>query len=216
MTSTAAVSAQPTSIEGRVAELRELGKTDPAAARDQAWEWFQELGAETGRDREGGAAKLGVLFRQGVPPAEIDGQTEGILVAPLIANPVDAFARRITKAWMPWLGKRFNRAEARGDNVLASSAKWPSKLLWPLYSMGEAKGGKAAFDFETAVEPGKADPDVQVLKIDYAPVDRNPRFIIKPIRDELVEIVPGANLGKILWRGRDGGYTLIGYFALKS
>ena len=197
-------------------ELREQAKSDPAAAREATWEWFKELGAETGRNRAGGSAKLNELFRLGVPPADIDGQTEGILVAPLIAGPVDAFARTVTKAWMPWLGKRFNKAEARGDNVLASSAKWPSKLLWPLYSMGEAQGGKAAFDFETGVEPGKADPDVQVLKIDYAPVDRNPGLTIKPVRDELVEIVPGANLGKILWRGRKGDYTLIGYFALKS
>jgi hypothetical protein len=47
-------------------------------------------------------------------------------------------------------------------------------------------------------------------------VDSNPRFVIKRIRDELVEIVPGANLGKVLWRHGDGSYTLIGYFALRS
>ena len=105
---------------------------------------------------------------------------------------------------MPWLGKRFDAAAGRGDNVLRSSARLPSKLLWPLYSMGDADGDTAAFDFETAVEPGKVDPDCEVLKIDYSPVERNPRFTIKPIRDELVEIVPGANLGKILWRSRRG------------
>jgi hypothetical protein len=217
MTTSAAVTAQPTSpIQSRVEELRALAKKDPAAARDQTWEWFKELGGETAHDRAGGSAKLNELFRLGVPPADIDGQTEGILVAPLIAGPVDAFARRLTAVWMPWLGKRFDKAAARGDNVLATSARWPAKLLWPFYSMGEARGGKAAFDFETGVEPGKVDPDVDVLKIDYAPMERNPRFIIKPIRDELVEIVAGANLGKILWHSRKGDYTLIGYFALKS
>ena len=117
---------------------------------------------------------------------------------------------------MPWLGKRFDAAAGRGDNVLRSSARLPSKLLWPLYSMGDADGDTAAFDFETAVEPGKVDPDRQVLKIDYSVVERNPRFTIRPIRDELVEIVPGANLGKILLRSRGGDHRLIGYFALKS
>ena len=82
--------------------------------------------------------------------------------------------------------------------------------------MGDAGGDCAAFDFETGVEPGKVDPDREVLKIDYAPIERNPRLTIRPIRDELVEIVPGANLGKILLRSRDGDHRLIGYFALKS
>jgi hypothetical protein len=77
----------------------------------------------------------------------------------------------------------------------------------------------AAFDFQTRVEPGAIDTDRDVLVIDYAPVDSNPRVIIKSIRDELVEIVPGANLGKMLWRsgsGEDASYTLLAYFALKS
>ncbi len=50
------------------------------------------------------------------------------------------------------------------------------------------------------------DPATEVLVIDYAPVDDNPGLIIKSIRDELVEIVPGANLGKILYR-RGGSYS---------
>jgi hypothetical protein len=214
MTTTAATTTPTSSIEQRVQELRALD--DPAAARDKAWAWFEELGREARTDRAGASAKLNELFRLGVPPGRIEGQTEGIFVTPLIAPPVDRFIRTVTSAWMPWLGKRFDSAAGRGDNVLASSARLPSKLLWPLYGMGDAGGNAAAFDFETGVEPGKVDPDIQVLKIDYAPVDRNPRFLIKPIRDELVEIVPGANLGKILWRSRDGGYRLIGYFALKS
>jgi hypothetical protein len=47
-------------------------------------------------------------------------------------------------------------------------------------------------------------------------MDSNPRFLIKRIRDELVEIVPGANLGKVLRRHGDGSYALIGYFALRN
>ena len=216
-----AVSPQPSAtgsspVQERVTQLRELAKRDRDAAREEAWAWIGELGREAARDRAGAAAKLNELFRLGTPPAGIDGQTEGILVAPLIAKPVDAAARVLTKGWMPWLGKRFDAAASRGDNVLTRSARLPSKLLWPRYSMGQAGTDLAAFDFETGVEPGKADPDVDVLKIDYSRVARNPRLTIKPVRDELVEIVPGANLGKILWHRRPGSYRLIGYFALRS
>ena len=213
MTTTAAT-IPVSSVEQRVRELRSLD--DPAAARDQVWAWFEELGREARSDRAGAATKLNELFRLGVPPARIEGQTEGIFVTPLISPRVDSVVRSITKAWMPWLGKRFDSAAARGDNVLASSARLPSKLLWPRYKMSDASVNAAAFDFETGVEPGKVDPDIDVLKIDYSRVERNPRFTIRPIRDELVEIVPGANLGKILLRSRGGDYRLIGYFALKS
>ena len=214
MTATATTSVPTSPIEQRVSELRTLA--DAAAARDQAWAWFEELGRDARGDRRAASAKLNELFRLGVPPADIDGRTEGIFVTPLIAPPVDAVARAVTSAWMPWLGKRFDAAAGRGDNVLRSSARLPSRLLWPRYSMERVGSDATAFEFETAVEPGKVDPDVQVLKIDYAPIERNPRFTIKPVRDELVEVVPGANLGKILWRTRSRDYRLIGYFALRS
>ena len=214
MTATTATSAPTSPIEQRLAELRALD--DPTAARDQAWAWFEELGREARSHRRAASGKLNELFRLGTPPTGIDGRTEGIFVTPLIAPPVDAVARAVTSAWMPWLGKRFDAAAGRGDNVLRSSARLPSRLLWPRYSMQRVGAdAAAAFEFETGVEPGKADPDVEVLKIDYSAIERNPRFTIKPVRDELVEIVPGANLGKILWR-RSGDYRLIGYFALKS
>ena len=45
--------------------------------------------------------------------------------------------------------------------------------------------------------------------------DENPSFLIRDILDELVEVVPGANLGKVLLRRGDGDRRLIGYFALE-
>jgi hypothetical protein len=54
-----------------------------------------------------------------------------------------------------------------------------------------------------------------VLVIDYEPVQSNPDFIIRKIRDELVEIVPGTHLGRILYKTKSG-YDNIGYFALKT
>lgn len=201
----------------RVAELREQAAGSPLEARDAAWHWFEQLGEETGRDRDAGAAALGELFELGLPPEGIDGRTEGILVAPLISGTVDRAMRGLAGAWMPWRGKRFDSVANRGDNVLADSARWPAKLFWPLYGTRSLGDARSAFDFETRVERSEDEgPPVDVLVIDYVVVDSNPSFLIKRIRDELVEIVPGANLGKILWRHGDGSYANIGYFALRN
>lgn len=202
-------------VERRLSELREVAARSPELARDETWAWFRELSEEAGRDRTGSARTLNELFRAGVPPKGLDGRTEGILVAPLLASPVDRALRSIAGLWMPWAGKRFHSAESRGDNVLRASARWPAKLLWPLYRTKDIGGDRAAFEFETRVEPGKDDPDIDVLVIDHSVVESNPRLAIKSIRDELVEIVPGANLGKILYR-RGDDHSLIGFFALRS
>ena len=213
----APATAKPASqVAGRVTELRRLADDSPLKARDSAWDWIRALREEAKRDRNGARSKLDELFREGVPADGVDGRTEGILVMPLIQPQVDSVLGRITGAWMPWMGKRIDRAASRGDNVLRNDARWPAKLLWPLYRTKSLGDARAAFDFETRVEPGKADPDVEVLVIDYSVVDSNPRLVIKRIRDELVEIVPGANLGKVLWRGGGDSYTLIGFFALRS
>ena len=213
----AAATKPESAISRKVAELEEQAASSPLEARDAAWRWFHQLGDETRRDRESGSAALRELFALGTPPAGIDGRTEGILVTPLIAAPVDRVMRALTGAWMPWMGKRFDAEAGGGDNVLAAGARWPAKLFWPLYSTRPLGGDRTAFDFETRIEPSKAEgPPVDVLVIDYVVVDSNPRFLIKRIRDELVEIVPGANLGKVLWRHGDGSYALIGYFALRS
>lgn len=203
-------------VAQRVAELRQVAQSSPDVACDAAWAWFKALGGEARSDRDGAAEKLNELFRLGTPPSGIDGQTEGIFVTPLITPPVDRALNLLTGAWMPWLGKRFDAGAGIGDNTLTGSARIVAKLLWPLYATRDYGSNRAAFDFETRIEPGKNDPDREVLVIDYYPVDSNPRFIIKQIRDELVEIVPGANLGKILWRRDEDDHALIGYFALRS
>jgi hypothetical protein len=204
-------------VSDRVAELREQAAAAPTEARDAAWQWFEQLGEQVGRDREAGSTALAELFALGTPPAGIDGRTEGILVAPLIAPPVDRAMRAIEGvAGLPWLGKRFDADAGRGDNVLRQSARWPAKLFWPRYPTRPLGDDRTAFDFETRIEPSEAQPPIDVLVIDYVVVDSNPSFLIKRIRDELVEIVPGANLGKVLWRHGDGHYTLIGYFALRN
>jgi hypothetical protein len=202
---------EPTSeTEARLLKLRELAASDAVAAQDRTWSLIKQLGERKAE------AELGELYCLGTPPRGLEGPTEGILVTPLIHPAADLVLRTLTGAWMPWLGKSFDAQAAHGYNRLAPSARWPAKLFWPLYGTKPDVGARAAFDFETAIEPGKADPDVEVLKIDYGPVESNPRFIIRQIRDELVELVPDTYLGKILWRSGEERYTCIGYFALRQ
>ena len=74
-----------------------------------------------------------------------------------------------------------------------------------------------AFRFRTYTGPGKVDQDRETLKSDYDSAD-NPGLLIRDILDELVEIVPGAYLGKVLLRRGSADsprWKLVGYFALQ-
>jgi len=206
----------PTATSTHVERLRALVAEDPVAAQTDAWAWFAEAGQRARRDRGAALAELAELFETGAPSRGIDGATTGMLVTFTVTNGVDRALAALTQAWMPWAGKRFDAAHDRGDNLLAPSARIPARLPWPRYAMTPSPEGLVAFDFETWVEPGKTDPDTDVLVIDYASVAANPAVVIKSIRDELVEIVPGAHLGKMLWRHRDGRHSLLAYFALRS
>ena len=204
-------------IAERVNRLREKAAEDPRAARDEAWSWIEELGRQAVSDREGTLGELQEIFLCGEPAEEIDGQTEGELVTWTLNPVVDKALGTITNAWMPWLGKKFYSQEKRGENTLTHSARFASKLLWPMYSTGESPLGRTAFDFTTYVEAGRLDPTVDVLVIDYESVSSNPRLLIRQIRDELVQIVPGANLGKMLVNvPRRRELLCACYFALKS
>jgi len=204
-----------TGISQRLASLRQTAHDDPDAARHAAWAWLLETRNRAGGDRARTAAELDQLFRLGQVPQGLDGTTEGILVTPLIHPVVDLVLRNVTGIWMPWQGKAFDVATNRGVNHLAGSTKYVARLVWPRYSTAPRPGGRVAFRFDTYVAPGKLDPAVRALVIDYSKVSENP-FLIRSIRDELVQIVPGAFLGKILFKlGRDA-FTNIGFFALRD
>jgi hypothetical protein len=185
-------------VAERVSKLRERARDDAAGAREEAWAWIGDLSRRAGGDREGALAELHELFLCGRPAESVGGQTEGILVAWTTHPLADKLLGTITGAWMPWVGKKFDPSQRRGINTLTSSARWPVKLLWPLYGTKPAPLGREAFEFNTYVEAGRLDPGVDVLVIDYESVASNPNLLIRQIRDELVEIVPGANLGKML------------------
>ena len=203
-------------VAARVTELRELARSDATGARDQAWQWFRQAGRGLRTDRRAAMSELAALFAAGTPPTAIDGETEGALIGWAAARVPDYLLTAVTDRWLPWAGKRFKAEQSTGDNVLPPNAKVASKVLWPRYPMRSSGERLIGFDFTTYVQRGVLDTGVDVLVIDYASVDSNPRLLIKQIRDELVEVVPGANLGKMIYEGPGDRHTLLAYFALKS
>src|SRR5262245_47050746 len=115
MTSRSASTIEPSATQAHVAALRELAPRDELAAQDAAWAWFGRLGKLAADDRAAGAGQLAELFACGDPPRGLSGPTEGILVAPLLHPVPDTVLRQIASSAMPWLGKRFDADEGRGD-----------------------------------------------------------------------------------------------------
>jgi hypothetical protein len=208
----------PDEVQRYVALVQDAADSDPGMAKRLAWNQIRLAGARARRHPDEARESLNRMFRLGVPPdPPIDGPTNGILVTPVMPRPAEVPLRGLTEAWMPWAGKRFDLGTQTGDNLLHPSARLPSRVLWPSYRPEDAGDGRlAAFKFRTYVSPGKLDPDRQTLKIDYDS-DENPGLLIRDILDELVQIVPGSYLGKVLLRrNREAPWRLIGYFALQT
>ncbi|KAA1251631.1 hypothetical protein F0Q45_03170 [Mycobacterium simiae] len=201
------------SLQTAASRVSDLRSRDAA---EEAWQWIVDLKEAAKSDRSGAETQLNSIFKLGTPPTDLDGPTNGILVMTTTNSVLDAAVRFVTSLWMPWRGKRFDSKGHTGDNRMISGARLPSKLLWPLYKMKDSTDGKLAFDFKTYNDAGKADPGTQVMVIDYSEVEANPRLIIRSIRDELVEVVPGTYLGKILFRLPRDRYEMIGFFALRT
>jgi hypothetical protein len=202
-------------VERYVEALQGLGKSNAELARRAAWNQIRLAGARAGTRPDEAHETLNRIFRLGGPPdPPLAGPLRGILVTPTIPSPAAGLLRALTSAWMPWLGKRFDPGREGGDNLLTASARVPARILWPSYRPDELEGGRmAAFRFRTYTGPGTVDPDRETLKIDYDSQE-NPGLLIRDILDELVQIVPGAYLGKVLLR-RGENWRLIGYFALQ-
>jgi hypothetical protein len=205
---------RPEDVERYVEALQGLSKANADLARRAAWNQIRLAGARAGSHPAEAHDTLNRLFRLGTPPRPaLDGPCHGVLVTPTIARAADLGLRALASAWMPWTGKRFDAAGETGDNLLSAGARPVARVLFPSYRLQPTPdGGYTAFRFRTYVSPGSVDPDRETLKIDYDSED-NPRLLIRDILDELVQIVPGAYLGKVL-RRRRGSSRLIGYFAL--
>jgi hypothetical protein len=179
----------------------------------------EELGRLAGRldpRRNRAEVVLGFerLFRSGIAPDPWPaGPLDGRLLATTTWAPWDAFVLRVTRLWMPWMGKAFDPDERTGRNRFLPTKATSAWLgtLFPSHPQRSFPDRIEAFPFRNHVGPGALDPDVQVLKIDYD-FTGNPG-LIRHILDELVQIAPGHYLGKVLFRVGTG-YRRIGFFAL--
>jgi hypothetical protein len=170
-----------------------------------------------GRDRPAGLAALDRLFRQGAPPSPTpNGRFRGSLLALDIAPGLTWFAQAITARWLPWQGKIFDANEQSGANIFTRDSLRLAHIYWPGYTAYADDGPTTyrAFRFCTALAPGLADPDRQVLKIDYD-LPENPAASIRRVLDELVQIDDDLFLGKAHWRWWWGKWQLVAFFALQ-
>jgi hypothetical protein len=206
---------QPDEVERYVQALQGLGKANLELARRGAWNQIRLAGARSATRPAEAHDTLNRIFRLGSPPEPaLEGPYSGILVTPTVARPADSLLRSIASSWMPWLGKRFDPAEQSGDNLFLASASTLTRVLFR-YRLEEADGERlSGFRFRTYASPGTVDPDRETLKIDYDS-DENPSLLIRNILDELVQVVPGAYLGKVLLRRGSDRWRLVGYFGLE-
>ena len=160
------------------------------------------------RDRARAWAALNDLFRAGAPPTPpLNGRYAGELVMLDIAPGLTPLINAIVSAWLPWKGKSFDAATSSVDNIFTRDSQLLAHVYWPLYRgyMDDGSATYHAFAFRTHLAPGLADPDRQVLKIDYD-LPENPAFSIRRVLDELVQLADGVYLGKahVRWGGASG------------
>jgi hypothetical protein len=165
-----------------------------------------------------GLAALNSLFRNGRPPkTPLDGHYRGELVALDIAPVLTQFFDWMTEMWMPWLGKTFNASRQTGDNIFAQDSYPIARFFNPFYRGFVAKQPDTyqGFAFRTYIAPGLADPDRQVLKIDYN-LKENPSLTVRRVLDELVQVDDNLYLGKahVRWWRPAGGWQMVAYFTL--
>ncbi|HEX9331195.1 MAG TPA: hypothetical protein VF896_04845 [Anaerolineales bacterium] len=170
-------------------------------------------------NRAQGLAALNSLFRNGTPPkTPLDGRYHGELVGLDIAPGLTQLFDWITGMWMPWLGKTFDASHQTGDNIFARDSYPVARFFNPFYRgfRFDEMGTYHGFAFHTYTAPGLADPDRQVLKIDYN-LKENPLLTVRRVLDELVQVDDNLYLGKAhvrWWWGPASGWQLVAYFML--
>jgi hypothetical protein len=168
------------------------------------------------RDRKRGFAALDEIFRAGTAPAPpLNGEYTGTLVALDVSPGLNQFAEMIIARWLPWKGKFFDAAHGSGDNIFTRDSLLLAHLWWPLYRdyKNESTDRYRAFSFRTRIAPGLADPDREVLKLDYN-LKSNPSLSVRRVLDELVQTDKGPYLGKAHVKWWWGKWQLVAYFSL--
>ncbi len=190
-------------------------------AAPHSWDPQAELDAiqqQLQRDREFGLLALNALFRRGgVPLPHPDGCYRGELVALTVSAPLDLAGRAFSAFWMPWLGKDFDAGRQEGESIFRSRGVWLLRLLWPAYRDWRPDGSdrRRGLRFRTSTGAATLDAGLRVLKLDYN-LATNPRFVIRDVLDELVQLAPGFYLGKVLLRRAGCLPRCLAYFSLAA
>lgn len=168
------------------------------------------------RNRTEGLAALNELFREGMPPAPLNGRYAGDFLALSLAPGLTPVIESILEGWMPWLGKVLDVEREQGTNVFRRDAKAVGRILFPFYEgyVDDSPGTFCAFDFHTYFGSGRQDPDRQVFKIDYAQPD-NPPLSVRRVLDEVVQLDEGLYLGKAHFQWWWGTWQMAAFFALR-
>lgn len=201
----------PTPTLARLAELRTLAESDQEQAAHAAWEWIAALGKA---DQMGA---LGELFGAGVAQSP-RMRTEGMPVGKMRNLPKAGILNAILAVDSPWTGKTFHADGSGGYNRVKLYALPTVLALNPKHLRREGRE-ITSFPFATTIEAGKVEPKVDVLSIQYdKPEFDNPSGVVPltKIVDELVLILPEVYLGRATAPRKDGSYTLVGYFALRT
>jgi hypothetical protein len=195
----------------KLAQLREVAATDPDGAQEQAWDWFLRLGAARDED------SLEDLFRLG-DAKPMSGPTDGILLAIFMSPVLDRLGIALLgpgRPTMPWNGKTFDPVTETGANRFKPWFPALSRLAWPFYRGRRMDGDEhLMFDMRNGDIEDPLDPGHTIWKIDYRDKDLRSPWFIRHCLDTLVEVVPGAHLGR-LYYDRGGRYSTLLYFALK-
>lgn len=168
------------------------------------------------QDRQRGLAALNDLFRAGrAPDPPLMGRCAGQLLALDLAPGLTQLVSSIAAAWMPWQGKTFDPAHARGDNIFTRDSLWLARTFnWSYRGfVDDGPTTYRAFTFRTYIAPGLEDSDRQVLKIDYD-LPANPARTIRRVLDELVQVGPNTYLGKAHVRWWWGPWQWVAFFTL--
>ncbi|HEY2789287.1 MAG TPA: hypothetical protein VGI72_07510 [Gaiellales bacterium] len=161
-------------------------------------------------------AELEGAFARGVPPdPALDGRYDGALLHLTLGPGADVVLQGLLRLWLPWLGKRFDAASASGENVFDMSAYRAGERLTPAAYRAwwpEDVSSYRALRFTTAVAPGRLDPGLEVLRIDYDLPENPPP--LRRVVDELVAVQPGVYLGQAILRRGSGG-SRVAWFTLE-
>jgi hypothetical protein len=166
-------------------------------------------------ERPAGLDALGHAFAGGVAATDVTGPMRGRLLASTIGHHLDGAFEGLTALWLPWKGKAFDTDAADGRNLFTAGARRLMRVTLPRYRMtDEGPGRFGAFRFVTKVGPSAFVTGVDVLRIDYRDIPENPRWPVRKVLDELVQVGDGIYLGQALIEFR-GSIRRAAWFSLE-